>query len=164
VPVRTILATIGLVLAAALALYLVVETRRVLTWMVVAAFFAVALYPLAAWVQRRMLGDRWRALATFLVFLVVFLGLGGLLTAFAIPLVQEGTKFAGQLPELIDQARAGQGPVGRLLDRTNVLEWVQNNQDRIDSFVNGLTAPAAGVLRSVATGIVGAVTVSCSPI
>jgi predicted PurR-regulated permease PerM len=159
VPVRTILATIGLVLAAALALYLVIETRRVLTWMVIAAFFAVALYPLAAWVQRRVLKDRWRALATFLVFLGVFLGLGGLVTAFAIPLVQEGTKFAGQLPDLIDQARAGQGPVGRLLERTNVLEWVENNQDRIDSFVNGLTAPAAGMLRSVATGIAGAVTV-----
>jgi predicted PurR-regulated permease PerM len=159
VPVRTILAAIGLVLAAALALYLVVETRRVLTWMVIAAFFAVALYPLAAWVQRRMLGDRWRALATFLVFLVVFLGLGGLVTALAIPLVQEGTKFAGQLPELIDQARAGQGPVGRLLERANVLEWVEDNQDRIDAFVSSLTAPAAGVLRSVATGIAGAVTV-----
>jgi predicted PurR-regulated permease PerM len=90
---------------------------------------------------------------------VVFLALGGLVTAFAIPLVQEGTKFAGQLPDLIDQARAGHGSVGRLLERTNVLEWVQNNQDRIDSFVNGLTAPAAGVLRSVATGIAGAVTV-----
>ena len=159
VPVRTILATIGLVLAAALALYLVVETRRVLTWMVVAAFFAVALYPPAAWVQRRVLGNRWRALATFLVFLVVLLGLGGLVTAFAFPLVQEGTKFAAQLPELIDQARAGQGPVGRLLERTNALDWVQDNQDGIDSFVSGLTAPAAGVLRSVATGIAGAVTV-----
>jgi predicted PurR-regulated permease PerM len=159
VPVRTILATIGLVLSAALALYLVVETRRVLTWMVIAAFFAVALYPLAAWVQRRMLGERWRALATFLVFLVVFLGVGGLVTAFALPLVQEGTKFAGQLPELIDEARAGEGPVGRLLERTNVLEWVEDNQARIDAFVSSLTAPAAGVLRSVATGIAGAVTV-----
>jgi predicted PurR-regulated permease PerM len=159
VPVRTILTTIGLVLAAALALYLVVETRRVLTWMVIATFFAVALYPLPAWVQRRVLGDRWRALATFLVFLVVFLALGGLVTAFAIPVVREGTKFAGQLPDLIDQARAGRGTVGRLLERTNALEWVENNQDRIDSFVNGLTAPAAGVLGSVATGIAGAVTV-----
>jgi predicted PurR-regulated permease PerM len=159
VPVRTILATIGLVLAAALALYLVVETRRVLSWMVVAAFFAAALYPTAAWVQRQVLGDRWRALATFVVFLVVFLGLGGLVTAFAIPLVREGTKFAEQLPELIDEARAGQGPVGRLLERTHALEWVENNQDRIDSFVNGLTAPAAGVLRGVATGIAGAVTI-----
>ncbi len=158
-PVRTILATIVLVLTAALALYLVIETRRVLTWMVIAVFFAVALYPLAAWVQRRVLGDRWRALATFLVFLVVFLGLGGLVTAFAFPLVQEGTKFAGQLPDLIADARAGQGPVGRLLERSNALQWVQDNQDRIDSFVNGLTAPAAGVLRSVATGIAGAATV-----
>src|SRR5688500_13828011 len=137
VPVRTILATIGLVLAAALALYLVIETRRVLTWMVIAVFFAVALYPLAALVQRRGLGDRWRALATFLVFVVVFLGIGGLVTAFAFPLVQEGTKFAGQLPDLIAEARAGQGPVGRLLERTNALQWVQDNQDRIDSFVNG---------------------------
>jgi predicted PurR-regulated permease PerM len=106
-----------------------------------------------------MLGNRRRALATFLVFLVVSLGLGGLTTAFAIPLVREGTRFAGQLPELIDQARAGQGPVGRLLERTNALVWVEDNQDRIDSFVNGLTAPAAGVLRTVATGIAGAATV-----
>jgi hypothetical protein len=62
VPVRTILATIGLVLGAALALYLLVETRRALTWLVVPAFFAVALSPLAAMVQRRLLGDRWWAL------------------------------------------------------------------------------------------------------
>jgi predicted PurR-regulated permease PerM len=159
VPVRTILAAIGLVLAAALALYLVVETRRVLTWMLVAAFFAVALHPPAAWVQRRMLGGRRPALATFVVFLVVLLALAGLVTAFVVPLAQQATRFAGELPELIDQARAGRGPVGRLLERTNVLDWVQDNQDRIDSFVNGLTAPAAGVLRGVATGIAGAVTV-----
>jgi predicted PurR-regulated permease PerM len=159
VPVRTILATIGLVLAAALALYLLVQTRRVVTWMVVAALFAVALTPLTDRVQRGLLGGRRRALATFLVFLVVLLAIGGLLTAFAVPLVQEGTKFAGQLPDLIDQARAGRGPVGRLLERTNALQWVQDNQSRIDSFVSGLTAPAAGVLRGVATGIAGVVTV-----
>jgi hypothetical protein len=34
--------------AAVRALYLVVQTRRVLTWMVIATFFAVALYPLTA--------------------------------------------------------------------------------------------------------------------
>jgi predicted PurR-regulated permease PerM len=127
--------------------------------MVIAAFFAVALYPPAAWLQRRMLGGRRPALATFLVFLVVLLGLAGLVTAFVVPLVGQATRFAGQLPELIDQARAGQGPVGRLLERTNVLRWVQDNQDRIDSFVSGLTAPAAGVLRGVATAITGGVTI-----
>jgi predicted PurR-regulated permease PerM len=159
VPVRTILATIGLVLATVALLYIVVETRRVLTWIVVGAFFAVALYPVVGWVQRRLLRGRRRALATFLVFLVVFLLLAGLVTAFAVPLVNEGTKFAGQLPDLIDDARSGRGPIGNLLERTNALQWVQDNQDRISSFVSGLTAPAAGVVSGVATGLAGTVTV-----
>jgi predicted PurR-regulated permease PerM len=159
VPVRTILATIGLVLATVLALYLVVQTRRVLTWMMVAAFFAVALYPLAAWVQRRMLGGRRPALATFLVFLVVLLAVGAILTAFVVPLVRQATSFAGRLPDLIDQARAGQGPVGRLLERTNVLGWVQDNQGRINTFVSGLTGPVAGVLGGVAGAVTATVTV-----
>jgi predicted PurR-regulated permease PerM len=159
VPVRTILATIGLVLATALALYIVIEVRRVLTWIVVGAFFAVALYPVVGWVQRRLLGGRRRALATFLVFLVVFILLAALVTAFAVPLVNEGTKFAGQLPGLIDDARSGRGPIGDLLERTNALQWVQENQDRINEFASGLTAPAAGVLSGVATGLAGTATV-----
>jgi predicted PurR-regulated permease PerM len=65
VPVRTILATIGLVLATALLIYMVLQIRQVLTWIVVGAFFAVALYPVVGWVQRRMLGGKRRALATF---------------------------------------------------------------------------------------------------
>jgi predicted PurR-regulated permease PerM len=159
VPVRTILATIGLVLATAVVLYLVVRTQRVLTWMVIAAVFAVALHPPAAWVQRRLLGGRRPALATFSVFLVVVLGLTGIITAFVVPLVRQATRFAGQLPVLVDQARARRGPVGRLLERSNALDWVQNNQGRIDDFVSGLTAPVAGVLGGVASGIAAAVTI-----
>lgn len=159
VPVRTILATIGLVLATALLIYVVLQIRLVLTWIVVGAFFAVALYPVAGWVQRRLLGGRRRALATFLVFLVVFVLLAALVTAFAVPLVDEGTKLAGQLPELIDDARAGRGPIGDLLERTNALQWVQDNQDKINDFASGLTAPAAGVVSGVATGIAGTLTV-----
>ena len=159
VPVRTILATIGLVLATVALLYIVVETRRVLTWLLVGAFFAVALYPLVGWAQRRLFRGRHRALATFLVFLLVFVVLGAIITAFAVPVAQEGTKFAGQLPDLIDQARNGRGPIGDLLQRTNALKYVQENQDKIQEFATGLTTPAAGVLAGVATGIAGTVTV-----
>jgi predicted PurR-regulated permease PerM len=159
VPVRTILATIGLVLATALLLYIVLHIRQVLTWIVVGAFFAVALYPVVGWVQKRLLRGRRRALATFLVFLVVFVVLAGLIAAFAVPLVNEATKVAGQLPGLIDDARSGRGPIGDLLQRTHALEWVQNNQDRISQFANGLTAPAAAVLSAFATGIAGTLTV-----
>ncbi|HEY0402519.1 MAG TPA: AI-2E family transporter [Blastococcus sp.] len=159
VPVRTILTTIGLVLATALLLYIVLHIRQVLTWIVVGAFFAVALYPVVGWVQRRLLGGRRRALATFLVFLVVLVLLAAVIAAFAVPLANEATKVAGQLPGLIADARAGRGSIGDLLQRTHALEWVQNNQDKISNFANGLTAPAAAVASGFATGIAGALTV-----
>ena len=158
VPVRTIAASIGMVLATVVVLFLLVEVRRTLVWLVVAAFFSVALYPVVNWVQRRLTRCR-RSLATLGVFLVVFLVLGGLIAAFAVPLAREGTTFADQLPHLINDAKAGRGPIGSLLDRTNVLQYVQQNQARIRSMASGLTTPAAGVLRGVATGIAGAVTI-----
>ena len=159
VPTRTILATIGLLLVTALLLYVLVHIRQVLTWMIVGAFFAIALAPVVGWVQTRIFRGRRRSMATLVVFLVVFVLLAALVTAFAVPLAQEGTKIAGQLPQLIADARAGRGPVGDLLERTHVLQWVQDNQDRIGSFASGLTSPAAGVLGGIATGVTGTVTV-----
>ena len=126
VPVRTILATIGLLLGTGLAVLFVIQVQRVLVWMLVAGFFTVTLYPVVAWVQRRLSWcPRW--LATLLVFLLVFLVLGGLLAVFAVPLAQEGIQLAGQLPGIVADARAGRGPVGELLTRTNALQWVQDN-------------------------------------
>jgi predicted PurR-regulated permease PerM len=159
VPTRTILATIGLLLLTALLLYIVIHIRQVLTWIVVGAFFAIALAPVVGYVQRRVFGGRRRSMATLLVFLVAFLLLVAIITAFAVPLTHEATKVAGQLPTLIEDARNGRGPVGNLLERTNALEWVQNNQDRIGEFASGLTAPAAGILGGIATGLAGFATV-----
>jgi predicted PurR-regulated permease PerM len=158
VPVRTITVTIGMVLATVIGLLLVYEVRRTLVWLVVAAFFTVALYPVVAWVQRRLTWCK-RSLATLLVFVLVLAVLAGLVAAFAVPLAKEGTAFAGQLPQLVQDARAGRGPVGGLLERTNALQYVQNNQDKIRAFATGLTTPAAGVLRGVATGVAGIVTI-----
>jgi predicted PurR-regulated permease PerM len=157
--VRTILTAIGLLLATALLLYIVLQTLQVITWIIVAAFFAIALYPVVGWVERRLLGGKRRSLATLLVFVVIVLLLAGIGTVFAVPLAQEGTKFAGQLPTLIDDARAGRGPVGNLLERTNALTYVQDNQDRIKAFATGLTTPAAGVLSGVATSAAGAASI-----
>jgi predicted PurR-regulated permease PerM len=106
-----------------------------------------------------MLGGKRRALATFLVFVLVFVLLAALITAFAVPLASEGTKLAGQLPGMIADARSGRGPIGNLLERTNALQWVQDNQDKISKFASGLTAPAASVASGFATGIAGTLTV-----
>ncbi|GAB3178128.1 hypothetical protein FHX75_11234 [Micromonospora palomenae] len=70
---RQALIVIGLVIATLVGLAMVWETRRVLIWVVVAAFFAVALNPLVDRVQRRIV--RRRAAATLLVFLAAFVAL-----------------------------------------------------------------------------------------
>jgi predicted PurR-regulated permease PerM len=158
VPVRTILATIGLVLATVLLLLFVRAVERVLVWIVIAGFFAVALYPVVNWVERHA---RWcrRSLATLAVFLLVVIVLGGLIAVFAVPLAREGTALAHQLPSLISDARAGRGPVGHLLVRTHLLDYLQRNEGRVRSFISGLGAPALGFLRTAATGVVATITI-----
>jgi predicted PurR-regulated permease PerM len=158
VPVRAIAATIAMVLATALALLLLYEVRRILVWLVVAAFFTIALYPLVGWVERRVTFRR-RLPATLLVFLVVLIVIAGLITLFVVPLAREGAAFATQLPQLLNDAQSGRGTIGRLVERTHALTYLQNNQDRIRSFITGLTTPAVGVLQGVATGVAGVVTV-----
>jgi hypothetical protein len=59
----------------------------------------------------------------------------------------------------VADARAGRGPVGELLTRTNALQWVQDNQDRIREFGTGLGAPALSVVRGASSAVVAAVTV-----
>ncbi len=155
VPVRSILVTIGSVIAAALLLYVVLQTRQVLTWIVVAGFFAVALTPLDDWVQRRLPGGRHRALATLIVFLAAFVIVAGLVTAFVVPLAREGPRFAAQLPQLVDDLRAGRGPVGSLVERTGALSYVQSNEASIRGYLTGLGTSAASALSGVATGLAG---------
>ena len=158
VPVRTILVTIGLILATVVAVLFVMRVERVLVWMLIALFFTVALYPLVNLVQRRLTWCH-RSLATLVVFLAVVLVIGGLLAVFAVPLATEGTQLAGQLPGIVNDARAGRGPIGDLLERTNALQFVQDNQERISAFASALGTPALNLLRSVGTGLVGAVTI-----
>lgn len=158
VPVRTILATIGLVLATVLLLLLIVQVRRILVWILIALFFAVALWPAVGWVQRHV-PPRRRAVATLLVFLVAILAVAGLVALFVVPLVHEASQLAGQLPGIISDARNGRGPVGDLLTRFNVLDYVQRNQQRISQLASGFGTPALHYVRAAATGVVGLLTV-----
>ncbi|HTE68355.1 MAG TPA: hypothetical protein VK942_06300 [Actinomycetes bacterium] len=92
VPIRTIAATIGMVLLTAAVLLLGWEVRRVLTWIVVAALLAIIFGPLVDIAQRRL--HLRRSLATLLVFLVA---LAGILTMFIRPLASEGPQFIDRL-------------------------------------------------------------------
>ncbi|PKW05284.1 Predicted PurR-regulated permease PerM [Streptomyces sp. 1222.5] len=158
VPVRTILVTIGLVIAAYIVLQLVIETRRVLVWAVIALFFAVALSPAVDALERRVARCH-RSVATLLVFLVAVVAVAALVALFVTPLAQEGSRLAGRLPQMIEDARAGRGPVGDLLERTHALRYVQQHQQQIRGFATGLGTPALAFVRGAATTLAGAVTI-----
>lgn len=156
-PVRTTVTIIGIVLATAAAVWLVVQIHRVLAWLVIAAFFAVVLAPLVRFLQRRVRMPR--PLATLAALLVVFAAIAGLVTALVLPLVTQAQQFVRQLPTLVQQAQSGQGPIGGLMRRFDVLGRIEANEQRITNAVQQLGDPALNVVLTAGTVVVGVVVV-----
>jgi predicted PurR-regulated permease PerM len=157
VPVRTILAVIGLVLATAIGVWLFVRLARIEAILVVAAFFAVVLNPLVDLTQRRL--HVRRGLAAAIVFIGVFGLIGAMLYAFISPLVDQGQKFADDYPRLVREAKAGKGPVGGIVKRYELDKKIDENQDAINEWFSGLGSGAIDVARGVATAVAAGITV-----
>jgi predicted PurR-regulated permease PerM len=157
VPTRAIAVAIGMVLATAAILLLGWEVRRVLTWIVVATLLSVVLGPVVDLAEHRF--HLRRALATLLVFLVFLVALAGIVTVFVRPLATEGPEFVDRLPAYVEDARAGRGPVGGLVQRYNLDQYLERNQGRLRESANRFTQPALGVLRSIFSTVVALVTI-----
>ncbi|MGH2687154.1 MAG: AI-2E family transporter [Actinomycetota bacterium] len=157
VPVRTIMATIGLVLATLMGLLLLRELSRVVVWLAVAVFFTVVLTPAVDWLQRT--AKMRRGLAATIVFLVGFALLAGMLYSFIRPVVDQVSEFVEDLPEYIEDAQEGRGTIGELIERYDLQETVEENQDRIQETLTGAGAPALDVVRSVFNTILALVTI-----
>jgi AI-2E family transporter len=96
---------------------------------VIAALLAIVLGPVVDLTERRL--HLRRAVATLLVFLVAVVAFAGMLTVFIRPLATEGAQLADKAPACIDQARAGRGPVGALIKRYELDQYVTRNQARL---------------------------------
>ena len=138
-PFRTILATIGLVFASLLAVYVVYVASRVVIWIVVAGFFAVVLVRPVGALQHRF-GLR-RGVAIALVVGSTVLLAAGLLVLFVLPVRRQLIAALTDLPGTVSQAADGQGPFGRLVTRLNIESLVRDHEER-------LLAAAATVQRS----------------
>ena len=156
VPWRTIFAAIGAVVGTYVLYQVVVELRRILTWIVVAAFFAVLLTPAVDFLERAKMR---RALATLIVFLAAFGLITAMLYTFIRPIAREVNTFVEEFPEFVEDAREGRGPTGRLVTRYNIDDYIEENQARFEEAVQNAGAPALTVLRGVANTLAATLTI-----
>src|SRR3954471_11928083 len=85
--VRSTLTVIGLVMAAGLAVVLVLKLERILTWLLIAAFFPIVLSPAVDFFERRL--HFRRGLAAFTVFILGVALFSLMIYAFVRPIVDQ---------------------------------------------------------------------------
>jgi predicted PurR-regulated permease PerM len=123
----------------ALVILLLWVLRTIILYAVVAGFIALLLSPAVHVVQRSRVPRSVAVTVVFLVALVVFLGVVVLFTA---PLVSAVTHFAKSLPTLVRQAKHGHGPVGHLLTRFHLQQWVDKNASKLAGDITKSLKPA----------------------
>jgi predicted PurR-regulated permease PerM len=157
VPWRTILATIAAAASAYLLWLFVVATQREITWLVVAAFFATVLSPPVDLLVRR--ARLRRTVAAFIVFIVGFAGIGGLLYLFIHPIVNEVNKLVNDFPRLVQDAQAGRGPIGHLVKKYNLVNKAKQYEPKLQKYVSSSGSRALTILRKIGSGVVAALTI-----
>ncbi len=153
VPVRAIAAAIAMVLVAAAAVLVVLRVERVLIWLLVSVFLTTALWPLVGVVQQRTRAPR--SVAILGVFVVSGLLLAGVIALLVTPIISQGGDFFTALPGYVKQARQGQGPVGELIQRYNLDQFVARNEAKLRQGVSGLGGGATQVLGAIASTLAG---------
>ncbi len=138
-PLRAILATVGVVVVVFLAGKVIDRLRGVIVLLVVAGFIALLLNPLVV-VLRRWLGRRGTAVAV--VTLLAVLAFAGLAAVFGYPLVNGISHLADDLPAYVSKAQHGEGWIGHLVTKYHLHAWVMKNAPKLAGYGRDLAHPA----------------------
>ncbi len=156
---RVVAMAVGVTLALLFAVFLTYLAWRVITWMIIALFLALALEHGVRFFQGRGLP---RGLAIATVFVLGLLGATGLGFVFIPPLVTQVADFVGDIPNILERLSQGRGPLGSLEREYGVV-------DRVRDFVGAdggasaaferLSGPLLSVLESAAVAVVAAISI-----
>jgi predicted PurR-regulated permease PerM len=153
---RTIVQVSAILVGIAAALWVVWISRHVITWILVSLFLAMAINPGVEALQRR--GINRRGVAAGLIYLAVVIVIAALLAAFLPALINQVNDFIDAVPGYVHDLTKGHGPLGFLETKYHVVERVR---DAVNG--NGAGSGVAGTLldvtRTVATGVVGVITI-----
>ena len=155
---RTVLLVIALVVAAIVLLELLLIARQVVTWFLIALFFALALSPAVDWMQRR--GVRRRGLAIGVTYLGVFGAFTGIGFLFIPTLVDQVNEFAKAVPDYIDDLTEGRGKLGFLQEKYHLADKVREAlREGGAAKVLGFSGAALAITKSIITIVVATITI-----
>ncbi|HVB05804.1 MAG TPA: AI-2E family transporter [Acidimicrobiales bacterium] len=153
ISIQVLLSSIGI-----LVLVLLAWRLRLLLLLIAASLFVAALInPFVHVLMRRGLGRTSSTFVVYLVLVVVAAALGFVLVA---PVYGSAVHFASDLPNLVRQAQQGRGPVGHLVTRLHLANYVDQHAAAFKSFITRLGKPALSVGKTVFSGIASVVTIA----
>ena len=157
-PVRTVFVVLGIVIGVFALLQVLLITRQVLTWILVALFLAIALSPAVDWLQEH--GIRRRGYAVALTSLGVA-GVIGLIGWLVVPqLVDQVNEFAQKVPDYIDDLTKGRGRFGFLETKYHIVERIREAvAEGGASKVFGLSGTAISITKGVVTIVAAVITI-----
>jgi predicted PurR-regulated permease PerM len=149
---RTVLRVILLVIGAFFALSVLESVHKVLLWVVLSAFFAIALNPAVVFLEERGLGRQTATLIVFTTMCVLFIAFFAALLA---PLYTQVQSFVGDLPRNIDQLSRW----GPLRDHPGWVRRLHQQAEQLPSKLPENADALLGIASTVATAVIDAATV-----
>jgi predicted PurR-regulated permease PerM len=155
---RTVLLVVGILIAAAAVLKVVLVSRHVLAWVFIALFLALALNPAVDRLERRLGGRRGLATATVMLAAIgVIAAIGAL---FIPTLVDQVSGFAKNVPNYLDDLTKGRGRLGFLQTKYHLVDKARSALEQGGAKkLFGLTGTAVAITKGVITFIVATVTI-----
>jgi predicted PurR-regulated permease PerM len=147
--VRAIVRIVLVVVCVAIVLYLLWLLRKPISWLLIAAFLAVALSPPVNWLNRRMR----RGFAITITYLGLLLVPVLLIALIVPPLITEANNFADNVPKYADDVTEYVQKNKRLREINEDYDITQKLEDEAGKLPSRLGG-AAGTLRDIGFGIV----------
>jgi predicted PurR-regulated permease PerM len=153
---RRVIVILSGALAFLVGVLLLWKLRRIVSWVIIAAFFATILNPLVDALTRLRIR---RGIATSIVFLLGVAAFAGLIYTFVRPVYDAGQSFARDIPGFVERARNGEGRMGEVIKRYNIDEKVAENAPKLQDAFSNAGGPAVRTAQRVASGLLALLTI-----
>ncbi|MEO5723721.1 MAG: AI-2E family transporter [Ilumatobacteraceae bacterium] len=158
VPWRTILATVGVVMIAYISMEVILDTVRIIAWIVIAGFFAIVLSPAVRWVESKVGGRR--SLATAIVVFTTLAAVLGLLSLFLLPVRSQLITIITDLPGTVRDAAQGRGTVGQLVTKLHLNTYVHDHEAELRDAADRLSSSSFEYVSTVISGLIAFISIT----